>query len=223
MLTLLLPLLTFFGLAFAPTAAWANPKAIRVPLTIHVGNEGGRSVVREHHIVDSVRRANRDLARFGIHLWIRDIVPMQAGPRVESSDERLDLARETASDGSVHVFFVDRVALANPRKGDRRVSGMHWRYHGFDARIRAREYLVVARDAPNTTLVHEVGHAFGLSHDSDTDNLMCSCRRGVDPAFDSRQGRRLRGGARRFMSRHGRLAKRRAAQRAARSRRSSRS
>jgi hypothetical protein len=118
-------------------------------------------------------------------------------------DDRFGLAHRATRDGSVHVFFVERVRLTSARKGDRRVSGMHWRYHGLDRDIRSREYLAVAYNAPTTTLVHEIGHAFGLTHDRKTDNLMCSCRRGLDPTFTEKQGRRLRTGARRYLERNG--------------------
>jgi hypothetical protein len=178
-------------------------EVIRVPLTIHVATQGGRSVVSESRILASVRRANRELAAFDIYLVVEEIIPMVGGARIETPDDRFGLAHRAERDGSVHVFFVDRVRLTSARKGDRRVSGMHWRYHGLDRDIRSREYLAVAHNAPTTTLVHEIGHAFGLAHDRQTDNLMCSCRRGVDPSFTDKQGRRLRSGARRYLDRNG--------------------
>ena len=126
---------------------------------------------------------------------------MEEGASVETSEQRFELARAAARDGSIHVFYVDRLELTNPAKGDRRVSGMHWRYNGVSAKIRRREYVAVAHNAPSTTLVHEVGHAFGLRHEDDFDNLMCSCRRGRRPSFTEQQGKRLRSGARRFIQR----------------------
>lgn len=185
----------------SPDRAHARARAIRVPLTIHVATQDGRSVVSESRILASVRRANRELAKFDVYLVVDEIVPMAGGTRIETPAQRFGLARRAERDGTVHVFFVDRVELTSPRKGDRRVSGMHWRYHGMAQDIRAREYLAVAHNAPTTTLVHEVGHAFGLAHKKDTDNLMCSCRRGHEPAFTDRQGRRLRSGARRYLHR----------------------
>lgn len=198
---LLLLLLASVASLAAPAPAYAGPRVVRVPLTIHVAIKDGRSVVSEAQILASVRKANRELAGFDVHLIVKEIVPMRDIPVIETQAQRFDLARKARRDGSVHVFFVDRVKLTHARKGDRRVSGMHWRYRGFGHKVRAREYLAIAHNAPTTTLVHEVGHAFGLAHDTRTNNLMCSCRRGMDPAFTNHQGRRLRLGAKRLLRR----------------------
>ncbi len=183
----------------------AERKTLEVPLTIHVSSEAGVEVVDEDRILTAVARANLELAEFGIVLSIRAIEPMPISgsedAEIETTEERFELARKAARDGSIHIFYVDRLELTNPNKSDRRVSGMHWRYHGLNAAIRRREYVAVAHNAPATTLVHEVGHAFGLRHEDDFDNLMCSCRRGRRPTFTDQQGKRLRNGARRFLNR----------------------
>ncbi len=200
-----LPLLLFLLLAVLaagfvrPKLAHARERVVRVPVTIHVATKAGRSVVGEAQIREAVRRANVELAAFDVELEITRIMPMRGGSTLETQDQRFDLGRRAAPDGSIHVFYVERVKLNNPRKGDRRVSGMHWRYHGIERGIRGREYVAVAHNAPTTTFVHEVGHAFGLTHDKDRDNLMCSCRRGIAPEFTEHQGRRLRLGARWFL------------------------
>jgi hypothetical protein len=202
------PLLLLFailagGLA-TPSSAYAR-EVLQIPVTVHVATSSGRSVVSEQHVLASIIRANRELAAFDIELVVTRIVPMRGGSHIETQDHRFDLGRRADRDGTIHVFFVERVKLNNSRKGDRRVSGMHWRYHGLEPDIRGHEYLAVAHNAPATTLVHEVGHAFGLTHDSDTDNLMCSCRRSLDSEFTERQGRRLRIGAKRFLRRAARM------------------
>lgn len=197
----LLILLVFLvaGLA-SPSSAQARER-LQIPVTVHVATTQGRSVVSEQHVRAAVIRANRELAAFDIELVVARIVPMHGGSHIETQAQRFELGRRAERDGTIHVFFVERVKLNNSRKGDRRVSGMHWRYHGLDRNIRGREYVAVAHNAPATTLVHEVGHAFGLTHDKSTDNLMCSCRRGLNSEFTERQGRRLRWGAKRFLRR----------------------
>lgn len=196
---LLLLAVLLAGLA-KPNIAHAR-EVLQIPVTIHVATRNGRSVVSERHVLASLERANLELAAFDIELVVSQIVPMRGGSHLETQDQRFELGRRASRDGTIHVFFVERVKLNNPRKGDRRVSGMHWRYHGFERGIRGREYVAVAHNAPTTTLVHEVGHAFGLTHDKSVDNLMCSCRRGSASAFTDRQGRRLRLGAKRFLRR----------------------
>lgn len=202
MLGLLFSLSIILITLILPNRAFARDRVIRVPLTIHVAMQDGASVVSESRILASVRRANRELARYDVHLVVEAIVPVAGIARIDSPDDRFALADRAERDGTVHVFYVDRLELPSVRKGDRRVSGMHWRYHGVDPAVDMREYLAVAHNAPTTTLVHEVGHAFGLAHDRNVDNLMCSCRRGNDPAFTPQQGRRLRSGARRFLVRN---------------------
>lgn len=191
------------------SSAHARERNIQVPVTIHVSiDSSGRSVVSDRQIFDSVRRANAELAAFDVELVVVGIHPLRGHTRVESQDQRFDLGRRAEPDGSIHVFFVERVKLP-PRRStsdwqqqkDRRVSGMHWRYRGLQRDVRGHEYLAVAYNAPTTTFVHEVGHAFGLTHAKDHQNLMCSCRRGYAPAFTEDQGRRLRLGAKRFLRR----------------------
>ncbi len=191
------------GDAFAAKHSARASATLEIPLTIHVASEGGVRVVSDERIQAALRRANLELAEFAIQLSIRaiEVIEMEEGASVETSEQRFELARAAARDGSIHVFYVDRLELTNPAKGDRRVSGMHWRYNGVSAKIRRREYVAVAHNAPSTTLVHEVGHAFGLRHEDDFDNLMCSCRRGRRPSFTEQQGKRLRTGARRFIQR----------------------
>ncbi|TPV95311.1 MAG: hypothetical protein B7733_10690 [Myxococcales bacterium FL481] len=201
------------GLLSPPEAAAsrpAKPTASRlqatsnlvVPLTIHVATTNRAPVVSQRRMRESIARANAELRHFGIELEIRAVEPLREGySRVTGADHRLALAELAHRDGSVHVFWVERVALDAQDEQNTRVSGIHWRYFGLRKRTRQREYVVVAHDAPLTTLVHELGHAFGLGHRRAASNLMCSCQRSANPGFTARQGRLMRVGARRFLVR----------------------
>jgi hypothetical protein len=175
---------------------------IDVPLTIHFATLAGEQVVSHASMQQSLRRANLALAAFGVRLYVRAFEVLPEGySSVTESDERIRLAELSRRDGTVHVFFVDRVTLFNARRTDGRVSGMHWRYHGLTSDLRRREYVVVAGDAPDTTLVHELGHTFGLDHETEPENLMCSCRRSDLPVFSAAQGKKIRSGARMYLLR----------------------
>jgi hypothetical protein len=173
-----------------------------VPLTVHIAHVRGEPVVDESEIVSAVRRANKALDSYDVRVGVAKVQRLSPAQRhVLDSTDRVELARRAHNDGTLHVFFVERVNMSENGQADARVSGLHWRYDGFRWQMQQREYLVVANDAPSTTLAHELGHAFDLGHSTREDNIMCSCRRGPDVRFTDYQGERLRTGARGFLLR----------------------
>jgi hypothetical protein len=185
--------------------AWVQPRAprmLRLPVTVHLATERGQAVTTQADIAAWVERANEELAPYGIEVEVRAIKRMPAGwSSVTRWQARRALARYAPNDGSIHVFGISQ--LDEGARMGRRVRGLHWRYRGLARGLRGREYVIVTRDAPDTTLAHELGHLFGLRHTTRDDNIMCSCRRGRAVDFTTSQGQAMRDGARRFLARQG--------------------
>jgi hypothetical protein len=177
---------------------------IRIPLTVHVAVVDGRLAMRPHRLNRSVDRTNQALAGVGIEVYIARIVLMPEGfGGIKYRRDRRKLAEFAPADGTVHLFLVDTVELGSMLRVDRSVRGLHWRYRGLRRKLRNREYLAIGSDAPATTMVHELGHLFGLEHSDGQQNLMCSCREGPRQIFTRSQSQQIRSGALAFLRRSG--------------------
>jgi hypothetical protein len=176
---------------------------LRIPMTVHVATAADRPAADTRRILQAVNRTNQELAAHGIEVYIARMLVMpegHAGVRGRRGMRRL--AEFARPDRTVHVFFVQDVALAGSFRTVQAVRGLHWRVGGLRrSRLRDRELLVIGGDAPATTLVHELGHLFGLQHDEGRQNLMCSCRAGPRQIFTRAQGQQLQRGAVAFLRR----------------------
>ena len=185
--------------------AWVQPRAqrmLRLPVTVHLATEAGNAVTTRADVAAWLDRANQELEPYGIEVEVRAVRRMPAGwSSVTRWQARRALAKYAPNDGTIHVFGISE--LDDGARLGRRVRGLHWRYRGLARGLRGREYVVVTRDAPDTTLAHELGHLFGLRHTTRDDNIMCSCRRGRGVDFTTSQGQQMRDGARRFLARQG--------------------
>lgn len=177
-------------------------RRVRLPLTIHVATGADKVVFDMRRLNRAVWRANEALRDAGIEVYVARVVLLPDGfAEVRHRRDRRRLATFAPPDGTVHVFLVGSLELGGPLRADRSVRGLHWRYRGLLGRMRNREYLIVSNDAPPTTLVHELGHLFGLEHDTSHQNLMCSCRQGPRQVFTASQAQRMRQGALAFVAR----------------------
>lgn len=173
---------------------------LTVPLTVHLAATEERPASTVFRLQRAIERANQALDAYGIRVELRQLLRMPEGfGAITRRRDRRRIAQYAEPNGSVHVFMVDTLELRSGRRGDRSVRGLHWRYRGVLRRLRRHEYVIVSGDAPTTTLVHELGHFFGLSHSDSEENLMCSCRRGPRQIFTPKQGETIRRGAREFL------------------------
>jgi len=174
---------------------------ITVPLTVHLAASEEHPAATMRRLERGLKEANAAMRPYGLRVKVRELRRMPEGyGSITRRRDRRRIAGYAPPDGSVHVFMVDTLELRGGRRGDRSVRGLHWRYRGILRRLRQREYVVVSSDAPATTLAHELGHRFGLSHTEAEENLMCSCRRGPRQIFTREQGATLRRGVRSFLS-----------------------
>ena len=185
------------------TRKWGRAKArLRIPMTLHVATVTNRPALDPRRLDRAIKQTNLALASFGIEVYVAAVVLMPDGhASIRTRRHRRALAAYAPIDGTVHVFLVDHVELGSVTRADRGVRGLHWRYRGLRRKLRDRQYVVVGSDAPATTLVHEVGHLFGLEHDTSRQNLMCSCREGPRQVFTRSQGVEIRRGATQFIGR----------------------
>lgn len=193
--------LTIWAVAVAlPAAAAADTEG--VILTVHVARgDNGEGVAQREWIDERVETASERLAGAGVSFsWqpgSGDGVPIV----IDSVAGRHGLAEIARPDRTVHVFVVQK--LADKDIEGAWLNGVHWRYHGGKPRLRGRRYIILSAESRYVdTLAHELGHFFGLSHQTDPGNLMTTpIRKAGAAALDDRQLRRIKKRVRQWLRR----------------------
>jgi len=179
--------------AMLPLLAAATP----VELAVHVAEVDGAPIADAAWIDAQVEAAVGHFEPAGVTLTWRDAGTPAPVVDVLAVDDRDALAAAAGDRDVVHVFVVSR--LADKDVEGHWLNGVHWRYGGDDDDLRGRRYVILARETRwSSTLAHELGHFFGLSHTTNADGLMTSGpdRGDGPPTLDRKQRKRIRARAR---------------------------
>lgn len=133
-----------------------------------------------------VGAANRIFAPYGLGFRVREIVALgTTSARLESRRDRHRLAEHWAP-GSIDCFVVERLRDVDDPSQWRR--GVHWKNLAL-----GRRYVILARDAPERVLAHELGHYLGNPRHSEVPgNLMSYQWTEADPVLDAKQAANAR-------------------------------
>lgn len=159
-----------------------------VPVTVHIATADGDPVVDAAWVDDRLRRADGLFARSHIRfVRVTTDTRLLVNPKgdIMTVADRHSLAARAPTDGTVHVFVVDKLADKDRKGGF--IWGVHWRYAGGARALRGRRYIIVSRWSAIDTLAHELGHFFGLPHTTQKNTLMTSPGRIAGAKFTPRQ------------------------------------
>jgi hypothetical protein len=181
--------------------------ALELSLHIRVARCSGQPVRPASWVEDHVRSANGVLAPHGIRLVAtQDVFVPEKCVLLDRAD-RDALAAHLPPRGVI-VLLVERVRDLDLVSYS--LMGVHWRYHGDEARYQGRRWIILTTRARPPVLAHELCHYFGLSHDPAGGNLMTPGpsapvwrQRGpkpekFSPVLTVEQGKRLRAAVKRM-------------------------
>lgn len=158
--------LSLVGLALAPERAVHSQTRPLVPIVVHVAlRSDGRPTSSDASVASAFDKAVSAFSACGVvlargasdtiparHAWIEDV-------------RGRDALATFVEPSALHAFFVTSLADRHQPE-ELPPMGVHWRGP------RGRSYVIVASYADETTLAHELGHAFGLGHGRSPSDLM---------------------------------------------------
>ena len=196
-----LPALALASLALA-SAGSAQPdrageRAVTtLPIALTVATEGGAPVVSDEWLATQMRNANRLFSPHGVAF--RVVERERMGP----AHARLETRRDRHALGQLlHDERIDWFVVRSLRDVDdpsRYRQGVHWRPRG-EGVPEGAHLVVTSAIAGAFVLAHELGHFFRNGHSDVPGNIMSYESGDGPPAFDARQGRRIRFELRRYL------------------------
>jgi hypothetical protein len=169
--------------------------ATPIELGVHVALGADGAPVADAAWIDvQVAEANAQLGGAEVELTWRDVGDDGIGADVITVADRDALAKAAGDATVVHVFVV--ASLADKDVEGHWLNGVHWRGKG-------KRYVILSHETQwKSTLAHELGHYFGLSHTENADGLMTTGgKRTGEPSLDEAQLERVKARARAWAKR----------------------
>ncbi len=164
--------------AAVPVCDAARAHCFGLQLHVVAGERGG-FVVTPAWIAAQVATANKHFAALGVGFQLAGVDGLPASAaHIETRGQRNQLAAHLGGP-VVHVFFIAK--LADVDEPGAPVYGVTWRVPKDD-----RKYVIVAGNAFERTLAHELGHVFGLPHSEYAISIMNKTKRDQPPMDERR-------------------------------------
>lgn len=126
----------------------------------------GQPVQTDAWVLEQFANANRLFQPLSVGVMLESLRPLpQEEANCENKDHRDALGAARYEHGPIHVFVPQRVANVD-EPGD--IYGVHWR----NRKKTSQRWIIVSSIAWGMTMVHEMGHFFGLSHSKKADSIM---------------------------------------------------
>lgn len=164
----------------APYIAAAGPCAatsveVCFGLEVWIALRDGEPVQTPEWVGAQVERTNALFAAIGVGFEVAAVHSLEDGDVViETRDDRDRLGHDRWTRGTIHVFVVGQLDNVDE---EGTINGVHWR----DRADTSHRWIIVAATAWDRTLVHELGHYFGLPHSDYHISLMNKSRRAIAP------------------------------------------
>ena len=135
-------------------------------LHLHVAVDDAGPVVDVAWMAAQIANANRLFAAIGTGFMVvkAETLPKEAVHVATRTDRDL-LGRKRWTAGPIHVFVAGRLDNVD-EEGE--IYGVHWR----DRKQTSHRWIILSARSWSHTLVHELGHFFGLPHSSAPTSIM---------------------------------------------------